>query len=339
MMDYNLAVIGNDEAAIELLCYSAESGRPTAAILPESCQSSWLVELALKRLVSDLLVDQCPRRRQLLRRTGSPRLIRQLLTRAIVRETEDLVSMLDRMNVDVHIGQPRFIDRHNLAISDSRHFQRLSVNASHFAIGTGVRATAMHRPLGLVPLHRPEVMLEGTDLPSNVCLLGGDSFGCGMAALFSLFGVQSRHVAREGQDTTMLELARAARVEIAFHPSEFGLRQSAGILSNSHADVVDCRRSVGFTEHLNLSAIDIEPDENGQLWCSSSLETWCPGIFGVGDVVGFSPDTAVRPTVQARRISQRINTPVPRPHMLDLFVSAAQNRKAVQSRGLTAAHN
>jgi len=338
-MDYNLAVIGNDEAAIELLCLSAESGRPTAAILPESCQSSWLVELALKRLVSDLLVDQCQQRRRLLQQTGSPRLIRQLLLRAIVRETSDLVSMLERMNVTVHVGQARFVDRHNVDISDSRHLQRTTVNARHFAIGTGVRATAMHRPLGLVPLHRPEVMLEGTDLPSSICMLGGDSFGCGMAALFSLFGVQARHVARDGQNMTMLELARAAGVEIAFHPSEFGLRQAAGILSNSHADVVDCRRSVGFTEQLNLSAIDIEPDENGQLWCSSSLETWCPGIFGVGDVVGFSPDTAVRAAVQARRVAQRVNTPVPRPHLLDVFVNAEQSSRRARQQELAAANN
>jgi hypothetical protein len=338
-MDYNLAVIGNDEAAMELLCLSAESGRPTVAILPESCQSSWLVGLALKRLVADLLVDQCPGRKQLLRRTGSPRLLRQLLTRAIARETNDLVNMLERINVDVHIGQPRFMDKHNVTIADGRDCQRLSVNARYFAIGTGVRPTAMHRPLGLVALHRPEMMLEGNELPSSICLLGGDEFGCGMAALFSLFGVQSRHVAREGQDSSMLELARAAGVEIAFHPSEFGLRQSSGVLSNSHADVVDCRRSVGFTEHLNLAAIDIEPDENGQLWCSSSLETWCRGVFGVGDVVGFSPETAVHPVVQANRIHQRINTPVPRPHALDLFVAASINPKSAPRKGLAAINN
>ncbi len=338
-MDYNLAVIGNDEAAMELLCLSAESGTPTVAILPESCQSSWLVGLALKRLVADLLVDQCPGRKQLLQRTGSPRLIRQLLTRAIARETNDLVNMLERINVDVHIGQPRFTDRHNVMIADGRNCQRLSIYARHFAIGTGVRPTAMHRPLGLVALHRPEVMLEGTELPSSVCLLGGDEFGCGMAALFSLFGVQSRHVAREGQDTTMLELARAAGVKIAFHPSEFGLRQASGLLSNSHTDVVDCRRSVGFTEHLNLTAIDIEPDENGQLWCSSSLETWCQGVFGVGDVVGFSPETAVHPIVQAKRIHQRINTQIPRPHALDLFVAVAKHPRNVQRESLAAVNN
>ena len=33
-MQYDLAVIGNDEAAFEMLCLAAESGKRTAAVLP-----------------------------------------------------------------------------------------------------------------------------------------------------------------------------------------------------------------------------------------------------------------------------------------------------------------
>ena len=338
-MQYDLAVIGNDEAAFEMLCLAAESGKRTAAVLPESSHSSWLVGIALKRLVSDLLVDRSLHRRRLLARTGSPRLLRQLIAGAIARETGELVRMLERLNVDIHLGQPRFIDRNLISIADGRTCLRSDLEAHHFVVGTGTRLTAMHRPLGLVALHRPESMLEGTRMPNSLCLLGGDSFGCGMAALFSLFGVQARHVAREDQDASMLELSQSAGVEIAFHPSEFGLTQSGGVLSNSHTDVVDCRRSVGFTEHLNLSAIDIEPDENGQLWCSSSLETWSPGIFGIGDVVGFSPDTAVHPAVQAERIHRRISVQIPRPHALDLFVKASRNATNSRTRTFDVVNN
>ena len=84
-MQYDIAVIGNDEAAVEMMCLAAESGRRTAAVLPDSNHSAWLVALALRRLISDLLVDQSISRRQLLARTGSPRLLRQLVAGAIVR--------------------------------------------------------------------------------------------------------------------------------------------------------------------------------------------------------------------------------------------------------------
>lgn len=338
-MQYNITVIGNDEAAFEMLCLAAESEARTAAVLPESCQSSWLVGLALKRLVADLLVDQSPHRQRLLRRTGSPRLIRRLVASAIARETEELVGMLERLNIDVHMGQPRFVDRQHITIADGRSCRRSQLSARHFVIGTGTRVTAMHRPLGLVALHRPETIFDGLTLPQSICVLGGDSFGCGIAALFSLFGVNSRHVARDTQDSSMLELAHAAGVEIGCHPSEFGLTQSAGVLSNEHTDVIDCRRSVGFTESLNLSAIDVEADENGQLWCSSELETWCPGIFGIGDVVGFSADIAVPPTVQAERIQRRLRRQIPRPHLLDVFVSGHSGERTTRRSPFSAVNN
>lgn len=322
-MQYHLAVIGNDESAFELLCRAAESGQRTAAVLPESSQSSWLVGLALKQLISDLLVDRSTRRQDLLQQTGSPRMLRRLIGRAIARQTSELVEMLERLSVDVYLGEPRFVDRHHIVIADGRTCRRVTLSARHFVVGTGTRRTAMHRPLGLVALHRPEVLFESVQLPSSVCLLSGGSFGCGLAALFSLFGVRTRHVTRQDQDSAMLDLARSAGVDIAFYPSDFEM--TAGVLSNAHQDVVDCRRIVGFTENLNLSAIDIEPDENGQLWCSSSLETWCSGVFGIGEVVGFSPDTAVRPVVQAERILRRAHLEIPRPHILDLLVKAQRD--------------
>ena len=147
--------------------------------------------------------------------------------------------MLQRLNIHVRMGQSRFINRHSVSIADGRTCDRSTLNARHIIIGTGTRRTAMHRPLGLVALHRPETIFEGNILPESICMLGGDSFGCGMAALFSLFGVRSRHIGRDSQDPAMLELARAAGVEMSFNPSELNPLQSGGVLSNAHADVVD----------------------------------------------------------------------------------------------------
>lgn len=320
-MRYDIAVIGNDEAAFEMLSLAAESGKRTAAVLPESSHSAWLVGIALRRLVSDLLVDRSSSRRRLLARTGSPGLLRRLVQGAIARETDDLHSMLQRLNVHIRMGQPEFVDRHSLSIVDGRTGDRSTLHAQNFVIGTGTRLTAMYRPPGLTAMKCPETLFEGSVLPKSICLLGGDSFGCGMAALFSLFGVRSRHIARDSQDPVMLDLARAAGVEIAFHPSELAPTQSRGVLTNAHADVVDCRRAIGFTDRLNLPALDVEADENGQLWCSSGLETWCPGVFGIGDVVGFSADSTLHPSVQAEQIMRRIRRQLPGPHYTELFAS------------------
>ena len=313
-MRYDISVIGNDEAAFEMLCLAAESGKHTAAVLPESRHSSWLIGMAFKRLIADLLVNRSMSRRRHFTRISSPRLLGRLLAKAIVEETNDLICTLERLNIHICMGQPRFNTRHCVSIIDGRTNSRSTLNACHFIIGTGTRFTVMYRPAGQVTLHRPEAIFGRNTLPQSICVLGGDSLGCGVAALFSLFGVRSSYVADNQQDSAMLELAKAAGVEIVCHPSEYRLAQFTEIPLDSHTDVVDCRRTIGFTDFLNLSAIGVETDENGQLWCSSGLETWCPGVFGIGQVVGFSPDSAVGPSIQAERIMHRISRHIPDPH-------------------------
>ena len=313
-MRFDLAVIGNDEAAFELQCLAARMGRRVVAILPESRHSSWLVGQALRRLVSNLLVDRSVDRQRMFTHTGTPRLLRQLIARAVATEVFDHLEVLKSLGITALMGESRFDSDSHLTVAEGFRCGCREVEFRHAVIATGVRQTAMHRPLGLVPFHRPESLFEGTTLPDSLCLVGGETTGAGLAALFSLFGVQTRHVAQEDSGSIMLELAEAAGVRIGFHPAEVGLTPTGSPSSNVPPDVVDCRRRVGFTENLNLPAVGIEPDENGQLWCATSFETWCPGIFGLGDVVGFSPDQKLSASAQAERIMQRINQVIPRPH-------------------------
>jgi NAD(P) transhydrogenase len=292
------------------------------AILPESRHSAWLVGQGLRRLISDLMVDRTAQRRAMFKRAGNPRLLQTLIRRAIVEEVSEHVRMLENIGVDVILGEARFIGSRDLMVSLGVSCSRETVTARHLVIGTGVRRTAMHRPLGLMPFHRPESLFTGRHLPKTACVVGGGDVGAGLSALISLFGVETRHVARHDNDSVMHELAAAAGVQIGYHPAEVGLPQFGAQFTKLHADVVDCRRSVGFTDHLSLDAINVEPDENGQLWCASNFETWCSGVFGIGDVVGFSPDTALHPSVQAERVMSSIARTVPRPHLMDSFVRA-----------------
>ncbi len=322
-MDYDVAVIGNDEAAFEMLCLSAASKRRTLAILPESRHSAWLVGQGLRRLISDLLVDRTAQRQAMYEHAGTPKLLQTLIRRAFVEEISEHVQMLENIGVDVMLGEARFIGSRDLMVSLGVSCSRETVKARHLVIGTGVRQTAMHRPLGLMPFHRPESLFTGRHLPDTACVVGGGDVGAGLSALISLFGVETRHVARHDNESVMHELAGAAGVQIGYHPAEVGLSQFGAPFTKLHADVVDCRRCVGFTDHLSLDTINVEPDENGQLWCASNFETWCSGVFGIGDVVGFSPDTALHPSIQAERVMSSITRSVPRPHLMNSFVRAA----------------
>jgi len=310
-VQYDIAVIGNDEAAIETLCLAAQSGKRVAAILPESCQSAWFTGQALRRLVSDLLVDRSESRQALLSRIASPRLLQRLLTNALVQETTELAELLEHLGIDVRIGQPRFVNRSTLRIADGRTCETMELTADAIVIGTGVRLTSLYSPLGLVAEQRPESLFAAAEMPESLCVLGGGSVGAGMAALFALFGVPVSHVVGEADDAAMLELAESAGVNLV-----------ASSVDVASRNVVDFRRAIGFTETLNLSAIAVEADENGRLWCSTGLETWCDGVYGVGDVVGFSPDAALHPSIQAERVMRRLGGVVPQPHFFDAFAAA-----------------
>lgn len=315
-MRYDIAVIGNDEAAFEMLSLAACAGKRSIAVLPEMRHSSWLVSQALRRLVSGLLVDRTPARSHLFHSAATPRLLRALMSRSVVSELAETAERLQSRGTEIVVGEARFVSSQQLTVHSSVR-DPIAIEADHVVVGTGVRRGPMNRPAARRPFYGPEQLLSGARLPASVCVVGGGHFGAGLAALVSLFGVETRLVSREDRGTAMLELSAAAGVTIGRHPSEVGLSTASHDVSSVSREVIDCRRSTGFTRHLGLETISVEPDENGQLWCASHFETWCAGVFGVGDVVGFSPETSLHPVTQAQRVMNHIQAPVPRPRMLD----------------------
>jgi len=314
-MRYDIAVIGNDEAAMELSCMAGSLGKRVLAILPEQRHSEWMIGIALRRLVEQLLNDGTGSRLPSSVRRCSPGLVKRLLTNALTSEIMDYMAILERLGVDVRVGEARLLSRNSVMITSGMDCSRAVLNADNVVVGCGTRRTATHRPLGLIPSSRPESLLSGAMFPDAVTILGGDQLGAGFSALLSLVGVESRLITDGHADCAMQELAIAAGVRIIDdgNGDEYVRKQSR---SGRSDEVLDFRRSVGFTEHLGLADVGVEPDELGRLWCASSLETWCSGIFGIGDVVGFSADISRHPTDQARRILNRISHRIRRPHFL-----------------------
>ena len=321
-MRYDIAIMGNDEAALEMACVASTAGQRVAMALPEQRHSSWMMEQALRRLVTELSVEFTSVSRALLRRSGTPRLLQRLLGGAVNAETSEAIALFERLGVDVVPGESRFVTRNSFAVTSGVSFKRTVVCATNTVIGTGVRRAAVHRPLWLLPFGRVESVFEGHCLPESLIILGGEDFGAGFATLLSLFGVHTSLLTHENSDGDLLELAEDSGVQIFFHPSELGL-SGEGNVSPDSQQIVDCRRKVGFTEHLDLPTIGVEPDEHGQLWCAANLETWCSGVFGIGSVVGFSADSADHPAVQAERVLNRIQHRLRKPHFLRSRVGAS----------------
>lgn len=331
-MRYDIAIIGNDEAAFEMMYVSATANLSTVAVLPESRHSSWMTSQALRRLAGELLADRSPSRSAELKRVGTPRLLRRLLTRALVSETCDQVRMLQSLGVEVILGESQFRTPFDIEVSTGIDFGRRIVRADSVVIGTGVSRTAVYRPLGLLPFHRPESLLEGQSLPTALQIIGGGELGAGLAAVVSLFGVRTTLLTDEEDDSALLEMAESSGVDIqcpgseVMYPDDISVSQwPAGgqFIPRDSANILDCRRSAGFTSNLNLRAIGVSPDENGQLWCGNNFETWCSGVFGIGSVVGFTTSQQVSAIRQAEQILNRVTHRIPRPHYLRTRIRGA----------------
>ena len=332
-MRYDIAIIGNDEAAIEMACVANSTGHRVAMVLPEQRHSSWMMEQALRRLVTELSAERSPERCSMLHNLGTPRLVQRLLARALNAETSDAIELLERLGVDVVPGEACFMSHNSIAVTNGISCNRTMLQATNIVVGTGVRRAAVHRPLGLLSFRCAESVLEGHRLPRSLIVLGGDDFGAGFAALLSLFGVQTSLLARESSDCNLLELAEDADVQIVYHPSDLGLTGDGPVSPEEH-QIVDCRRTVGFTEHLGLPSIGVEPDEHGQLWCAGNLETWCSGVFGIGSVVGFSADAEDHPAVQAERVLNRIQHRMRKPQFLRRRAAEAANSECSATRSI-----
>lgn len=317
-MRSELAIIGNDEAAIELALAAARTQR-TLIVLPESRHSSWLLALALRRLVTTLMVDRTQSRALLSRRHATPGLLSRLLRGALAAETRDLVQLLHHAGVEVLVGETQFVSPRELTVRNGTDCRRHAVKTRSTVIATGVRFAGPFRSLGLLPADSPESLFEGSELPERVRFLGGEDVTAGLAALFQAFGVDTTLTGSDPADSALAELAAAVGVRRVTDEAAAVVGTSGTVL-NRRADhgsrTVDCRRAVGFTEHLNLPQIGVEPDENGRLWCSETFETWCSSVFGLGDVVGFCGRPPLSATQQAARLLHHLHHSLRPPHFL-----------------------
>lgn len=52
--------------------------------------------------------------------------------------------------------------------------------------------------------------------------------------------------------------------------------------------VVVCCGTRGNTEQRGLENVSLTTDDRGKLWCNETGETWTPGIYALGEAVGYS---------------------------------------------------
>ena len=249
--------------------------------------------------------------------------IGDLLTRAkAVMEAENDVirDQLRRNRVELIQGAARFVEPHVLAVDTPDGIER-RVEAQFMVIATGTSPT---HPTGIefdghMTLDSDSILDLGR-IPGSLVVVGAGVIGIEYASMFAALGTKVTVVERHGR---LLEFCDAELVEgLQYHLRELGVifrfnEDVVGVSQHSDGAVTELASGKripseavlysagrrGAVEALALDAIGIEVDERGRIAVDERYRTVVPGVYAVGDVIGF-PSLAATSAEQGRRAAR-----------------------------------
>jgi pyruvate/2-oxoglutarate dehydrogenase complex dihydrolipoamide dehydrogenase (E3) component len=218
-----------------------------------------------------------------------------------------------RKNLDLHRGHARFLDPRRLRVGDQ------VLEGERIFINTGTRvAVPPIDGLDAVPYLTNATIMELTEVPEHVVVLGGGYIGLEFGQMFRRFGSRvtvvhngEQILAREDADVAAeLQKAleaegvrfvlngRTTRVTPLTPPSprtggQGGVRgvaltvqtgSGSQTVTGSHLLVAAGRRP--NSDDLGLENAGVETDARGFIRVNNKLETGVPGIWALGDVKG-----------------------------------------------------
>jgi pyruvate/2-oxoglutarate dehydrogenase complex dihydrolipoamide dehydrogenase (E3) component len=206
-----------------------------------------------------------------------------------------------RPNLHLHRGHARFLDARHLQVGGE------VLEGERFFINTGTRPDVPRlEGLAAVGYLTNATLMELTQLPEHLLILGGGYIGVEFGQMFRRFGSRvtivhrgDQLLSREDPDVTA-ELQKALEAEgIQFvlnasttrgekQDGQIALTVDAGsgpqTLVGSHLLVATGRRP--NTDDLGLEKAGVALDSRGFVQVNSRLETNVPGIWAIGDVKG-----------------------------------------------------
>jgi pyruvate/2-oxoglutarate dehydrogenase complex dihydrolipoamide dehydrogenase (E3) component len=224
-------------------------------------------------------------------------------------------SSLASAGVEVSRGQATFVGPRTVRVTGASGTGGSgggprTLSADLVVINTGLRA-ALPRigGLGEVPYLTSTSILELTERPEHLIVLGGGYVGLEFAQAFRRFGSRVTIVQRDEQlmpreDADIAEAvaeilreegievrlsAEAARVERV--DGDIRLACRAGTDDGGEFDVVGSHLLVATgrvpnTDDLGLDAAGVDTDPHGYVRVNDRLETSVPGVYAIGDVKG-----------------------------------------------------
>lgn len=220
-------------------------------------------------------------------------------------EVEVTEAQLSREGVEVVYGAASFIDPKTVQVKNARG-QSDEYRADIIVIATGTRpAESPTVPINNRNIINSDQILSLAQMPKTLIVVGGGVIGVEYASMFAALDVRVVLIEKQPK---LLGFVDAEMVEaLGYHlrDNRVTLRlneEVASVEEQPDGDVVATLKSnkkisgdallyavgrQGNVDDLNLAAAGLEADARGRISVDENYQTKQPGIYAVGDVIGF----------------------------------------------------
>jgi NAD(P) transhydrogenase len=224
--------------------------------------------------------------------------------RVIENEVAVIQDQLQRNGVDLLHGMGSFMDAHHVLVDNGTG--RNQLEGANILIATGTKPAVNAKvPVNGRTIIDSDQILDMTQLPKTLIVVGGGVIGVEYACMFATLGVRVTIVEKrprllEFADTEMVEALtynmRDRRVTMRLNEEVDSVeelpdgRVAAMLVSNKRVIGDALLYAVGRqgnVDGLNLSAAGVAADDRGRIHVDADYRTAQPHIFAVGDVIGF----------------------------------------------------
>jgi NAD(P) transhydrogenase len=222
----------------------------------------------------------------------------------IKTEIDVTEAQLSRNGIDILPGVASFEDATHVKVTNEGGTQ--TYEAKNIIIATGTKPADSPRvPINGRSIVNSDQILDIPALPKSLIVVGGGVIGVEYTCMFAALGVRVTLIEKRPK---LLEFADQEIVEaLSYHLRDSRVTMRLAEEVESVEELPDCSvvanleskkrisggallyavGRAGNVDQLNLPAVGIEPDSRGRIPVDKDFRTRVPGIFAVGDVIGF----------------------------------------------------
>ena len=222
----------------------------------------------------------------------------------IKTEIDVTQAQLTRNGVEVLTGVASFVDANQLRVTNSLGLTEL--HGDNIIIATGTKpAVSAKVPLNGKTIVNSDQILQMSDVPKTLIVVGGGVIGVEYTCMFAILGVRVILVEKRPR---LLEFADSEIVEaLSYHLRDHRVTMrlgeevesveeapNGGVVANLQSKkkisgdaLLYAVGRQGNVDELNLQAAGISADPRGRIPVDGEYRTSQPHIYAAGDVIGF----------------------------------------------------